>query len=173
MARNDSIQMQQLLQPDLLNKGDPLGKCHQAWKAEDAFSCPGPSNREAPLKRANDTPQKSRGDSCPGLTSVCLLEELAKIDQCNKDLGPLEWSPKDRVLIDVRSYQMCLCFEIFVSSGRLCGSKDASCPSSGDCFQHNRRNCVLSRHRHMDEKLCEVTVLALEYVVRGFNRKGV
>lgn len=74
---------------------------------------------------------------------------------------------KDALVSDV------FVFLILAFSGRLCGVKDVSCPSSGVRFQPNRRNRAPARQRQMDEKLCEASVLALKHNVRGFNPKGV
>lgn len=133
MARNDSVQVGRLLQPDFYNTEKPSGKYHQNWEADFSFSSPGSSDSDSPLKRGTYKPHQTEWDSCPDTTSCCLLDDLKRIPQIKRILGPLEFSSSHAVLIDVRtrSCQTCLCFWILVSSGRLCGIKDVSCPSSG------------------------------------------
>lgn len=170
MARNDSIQVRQLLQPDHYNAKKPYDKCHQAWKDDYSSSSPGTSDSESPQKTKTYKPQQTKWHSSPDLTSCCLLTDLQKISQLKRILEPLEFSSKHAVLIDVRTHscQTCLCCL------RLPGTiKDISCPSSGVRFQQRGRNRAPSRQRQMDEKLREVTVLALKHILRGFNRKGV
>lgn len=100
MARNDSVQVGRLLQPDLFNIEKP-DKYHQKWEADCFCSSPGTSNSEAPLKRETYTLQQTKCDSCPDLTLCCLLEDLKTITDIKRILGPLEFSSRHAVLIDV------------------------------------------------------------------------
>lgn len=175
MARNDSVQVRRLLQPDFHGIEKPSDKYHQTWKDNYFSSSPGTSDSESPQKTETNKPQQMNWDSSPDLTSCCPLNDLKRISHIKRILGPLEFDSRHAVLVDVRtrSCQTCLCSHILVSSGRLCVIKDISCPSSGVHLQQYRRNRAPARQRQMDEKLCEVTVLALKHIIRGFNPKGV
>ncbi|TNM92080.1 hypothetical protein fugu_019092 [Takifugu bimaculatus] len=103
MARNDSVQVGRLLQPDFFNTEKP-DKYHQKWEADYFFSSPGTSNSEAPLKRETYKLQQTKCDSCPDLTLCCFLEDLKTITKIKRILGPLEFSSRHAVLIDVFTF---------------------------------------------------------------------
>lgn len=111
MARNNSVQVGQLLQPDFYNKERLLDKYQQNWKTDCFLSSPGTSDSESPIKRNTYRPQQAQWDSGEH-TSCCRLEDMTKIPQIKRILGPLEFSSRHSILIDVRqrSYRACLCF---------------------------------------------------------------